>query len=99
MKGYAYEIRRYPLRRFDGALPHHPAIYLGDPYNAGYLLERCTIDHATPHTREVIDKQMARLAAEWQHVGPSRLRVMWLRSPRGPHARLFRDLRTDIGTG
>ena len=95
MRGYSYQVRRYRLYRFDGALPHHPPICMIATGDKGELVDHGTIDRATPETRDVTEQHMAQLEAK--STDPARLRVEWLRSPRGRHAKLFRRLQRDAG--
>jgi hypothetical protein len=91
MKGYPYEIRRYPLARAteDGR-------YL-IANNLGTVVDHGVIDRATPETHEVVTRALHRAAAA-HSVGAHRFAVLWLRSPRGPHARLFRAMQRDTGS-
>jgi hypothetical protein len=88
MKGYPYEIRRYPLVRAieDGR-------YL-QANRLGTVVDRGVIDRATPETHQVMVRALERAAAE-NSVGAHRFTVLWLRSPRGQHARLFRVMHLD----
>jgi hypothetical protein len=87
MKGYPYEIRRYPLVR---AIEDGPYLKAN---NLGTVVDRGVIDRATPETHAVIVRALERATAG--ETGQHRLTVLWLRSPRGPHARLFRAMFRD----
>jgi hypothetical protein len=91
MKGYAYEIRRYPLARAIEDGPYLEANRLGT------VVDRGVIDRATPETHQVLIRALDRAAAE-HTCGAHRFTVLWLRSPRGPHARLFRFMHKDTAT-
>jgi hypothetical protein len=95
MKGYPYEIRRITLKRFDGATPEHPPIYLSAPGDKGAVVDTGTIDRATPETADVMQRALNRVAAQHQHSGPYRFTVLWHRTPRGRHAALFRTMQRD----
>jgi hypothetical protein len=97
MKGYTYEIRRVALCRFDGATPQHPPIYLSAPGDKGAVVDSGMIDRATPETADVMRRTLNRVAAQHQHTGAAHFLVLWRRSPRGPHAKLFHALQVDTG--
>jgi hypothetical protein len=89
MRGYPYEIRRYPLSRAieDGR-------YL-EANRLGTVVDRGVIDRATPETHEILMRALDRAAGE-HSVGAHRFSVLWLHSPRGPHASLFRNMHRDV---
>jgi hypothetical protein len=95
MRGYPYEIRRVALCRFDGATPGHPPIYLAAPGDKGAVVDSGMIDRATRETAEVMQRTLDRVVAQHAHGGPHRFTVLWHRSPRGPHARLFHTMQRD----
>jgi hypothetical protein len=98
MRGYPYEIRRYPLMR---ALESN---------RLGVVVDRGVIDRATPETHQAVVRALERAAAEHATGGhlprsaaagsppTHRFAVLWLRTPRGQHASLFRGMFLDKGT-
>jgi hypothetical protein len=90
MEGYPYEIRRYPLVRAIEDGPYLQANHLGT------VVDRGVIDRATPETHQLVVRALERAAGA--QTGQHRLTVLWLRSPRGPHARLFRAMSRDTAS-
>jgi hypothetical protein len=65
---------------------------------ASSVVERGTVDHATPATAKAMRNRLA-FRSHGKHNGDAvtadstfRYVVYWLRTPRGPHAALFRGL-------